>query len=194
MGSTQTKLNPRRAFLLFWFFILLVLYILFWGYPAYETQKHLAEGWVSSTTWDCPVDHPIKANLKSMIYHLPNDPYWSRTDAKNGECFDTTKHAVEQGFRASYGTPATSAAAPLTSIYKGGYAPDGTFCDYGYDPNTKNCCNEDDYSCETRDEAPAGATTICMDGTYDFHQIQSDNCLQNGGVDTDPEFSPFLSN
>jgi hypothetical protein len=35
--------------------------------------------------------------------------------------------------------------------YKGGYAPDGTFCDYGYKKATKECCDEVDYSCEMCD-------------------------------------------
>lgn len=59
----------------------------------------LKEGYVSAYGWDCPADHPVKANEKSMIYHLPNDQYYSRTDALNGKCFDTAEHARAQGFR-----------------------------------------------------------------------------------------------
>ncbi|CAN5695062.1 hypothetical protein BH11PAT2_BH11PAT2_04890 [soil metagenome] len=77
-----------------------IIYGIFFWYPAHERAVHLAEGWIDPKGWDCPSHHPIKANLKSMIYHLPSDPYWNRTDAMNGECFDTPAHAVEQGFRA----------------------------------------------------------------------------------------------
>ena len=92
-----------KSFFARWGWILggiIVIYLIFIWYPAHEVKVHLADGWVAPTGWDCPSDHPIKANLKSMIYHLPGDPYWSRTDAMNGECFDTPAHAVEQGFRA----------------------------------------------------------------------------------------------
>jgi len=170
----------------------LIVSVSIWKYQAYESAKRLAEGWVYSTDWNCPTDHPIKANSKSMIYHVPNDPYWNRTDARNGKCFDTTDHASKQGFRASYGTPIASAVATSIKSYAGGYAPDGTFCNYGYSPTAKNCCDEDDYTCEMRDKAPSGATALCMDETYDFNQNQSLNCLQNGGVETDPQFSPFV--
>jgi hypothetical protein len=79
-----------------------VMYGIFFWYPAHERAVHLAEGWVDPKGWDCPEDHPIKANLKSMIYHYPGDPYWNRTDAMNGDCFDTGEHAEAQGFRAIY--------------------------------------------------------------------------------------------
>jgi len=76
-----------------------IIYVIGWGYPAHERHVHLLEGWVEPTSWNCPTDHPIKANLRSMIYHLPGDPYWNSTDALNGECFDTPQHAEQQGFR-----------------------------------------------------------------------------------------------
>ena len=63
--------------------------------------------------------------------------------------------------------------------YKGGYRPDGTYCDYGYDPNTKSCCGDDDYSCEYRDK---GATAECGDGTYSFNTFHIGSCSFHGGV------------
>lgn len=36
--------------------------------------------------------------------------------------------------------------------YHGGYSPDGVYCEYGYNYQTKVCCDEDDYSCEIRDK------------------------------------------
>ena len=167
-----------------------VIYLIGWGYPAYEVRKHLAEGWVVPTGWNCPSDHPIKANLKSMIYHLPYDPYWNNTNAMSGECFNNTASAVKQGFRPIYGSIPYS-NIPDTSLYKGGYAPDGTFCDYGYDPKSKSCCNDDDYSCEVRDKAPVGATAVCVDGVYVTDEPKVSACLEHGGVNEDPQFSPF---
>jgi len=34
------------------------------------------------------------------------------------------------------------------NTYQGTYAPDGTYCDYGYKQATEQCCDDDDYSCE----------------------------------------------
>lgn len=72
-------------------------------YHEYLVNKHMAEGWVDPLKWNCWEDYPIKANLKSMIYHLPGDPYYNRTNASNGRCFDTAEHAERQGFRAILG-------------------------------------------------------------------------------------------
>lgn len=87
---------------LFLLLIFLVYGVFFW-YPSYLKDKHLKEGWVTPIEWDCPEDHPIKANLNSMIYHEPWDQYWARTNAMNGKCFDTAQHAVQQGFRPIFG-------------------------------------------------------------------------------------------
>lgn len=76
-----------------------LVYVTFSWYSDYIEKKHLAEGWVHPKGWDCPTDHPIKANVESMIYHQPWDQYWHRTNAMNGKCFDTSKHAIQQGFR-----------------------------------------------------------------------------------------------
>jgi len=81
---------------------IICIYFVFFWYPEHLRKVHLAEGWVDPVGWDCPLDHPIKANLKSMIYHLRGDPYWDRTDAMSGECFDTAQHARAQGFRAIF--------------------------------------------------------------------------------------------
>ena len=66
----------------------------------YVPYKDLKEGFVIVNSFDCPEGHLIKAHLGSMIYHIPYDPYYARTSASNGECFDTTEHAEMQGFRA----------------------------------------------------------------------------------------------
>ena len=98
------KNNNRKRLATTGWTILIVgfIYGVFFWYPEHERAVHLSEGWINPTNWDCPPDHPIKANLKSMIFHLPGDPYWNRTNAMNGECFDTADHAEEQGFRPIY--------------------------------------------------------------------------------------------
>jgi hypothetical protein len=78
--------------------------------------------------------------------------------------------------------------------YSGGLAPDGSFCDYGYNYNTQACCDEDDYSCEYRDSrglspAPmdssclkAGATAKCQDKACSFAARRDGACAHHGGV------------
>ena len=76
-----------------------------WYIPYRHAQivvNNLKKGFVIVNTFNCPKSHPIKARLGSMIYHLPYDPYYNRTSALNGYCFDTASHAKLQGFRNSY--------------------------------------------------------------------------------------------
>jgi len=76
-----------------------------WYLPYRHAQvvaQQLKDGYVVVDSFDCPKDHSIKAHLGSMIYHLRGDPYYSRTNAANGYCFDTKAHAETQGFRNSY--------------------------------------------------------------------------------------------
>jgi len=65
-------------------------------------KRNLENGFVIVKAFDCPKDHRIKANLDSMIYHVPSGTYYKKTNAANGYCFDNTKHAKQQGFRAPY--------------------------------------------------------------------------------------------
>lgn len=62
--------------------------------PAYKE-------WVYTTKWDCPTDHPIKANMNSGIYHVPGGTYYDRTNGQNTKCYDTAYNAELGGFRAS---------------------------------------------------------------------------------------------
>jgi hypothetical protein len=83
-----------------------ILFIIFFGaysyFHWYVPYRNLKNGFVEVSGFDCPGDHPIKAHLGSMIYHDPGDPYYNRTSASNGYCFDTNQHAEAQGFRQSY--------------------------------------------------------------------------------------------
>lgn len=82
--------------------VIFVIIGFFSFYNWYLPYKHLQEGYVIVKTFDCPADHPIKANLRSMIFHVPGGTYYSRTNASNGYCFDTRDHAKQKGFRAPY--------------------------------------------------------------------------------------------
>lgn len=68
----------------------------------YTPHQNYKKGFVVVDTFNCPDYHSIKANLNSGIYHVPFSTYYSRTNAANGECFDTAEHAEAQGFRAPY--------------------------------------------------------------------------------------------
>lgn len=91
----------------YWLIGLIILIVLvvasIYSYKRwYIPYKNLQNGFVIVDTFDCPKDHPIKANLRSMIYHLPNGTYYKKTNAANGYCFDVANHAKEQGFRKPY--------------------------------------------------------------------------------------------
>ncbi|CAN5694823.1 hypothetical protein BH11PAT2_BH11PAT2_04880 [soil metagenome] len=73
--------------------------------------------------------------------------------------------------------------------YAGGYAPDGSFCHYGYNYDTHACCSDDDYSCQIRDEAPPGTTVYCNDGTYSQLKTANLTCSDHGGINTESKFN-----
>jgi hypothetical protein len=86
-----------------WWIILIIIVVGIYSYINwYIPYRNLQNGFVIIDSFSCPKDHPIKANLKSMIYHIPYSTYYNRTNASNGECFDTIYNAMDQGFRAPY--------------------------------------------------------------------------------------------
>ncbi len=184
----------KKEFLIAGLFILIMgsIYSYFYWYIPH---KHKEEGFVIVNSFDCPPGYPVKGHLGSMIYHDPDDPYYNRTRASNGYCFDTNADAEKQHFRASAGTPnGVATAQPISNApYQGGYAPDGTFCDFGYNTRTKDCCDDDDYSCEVMDRAPKGATAVCVDETYSVSQNPVYDCSTHGGIQTDSQYSPFVN-
>jgi hypothetical protein len=48
---------------------------------------------------DCPPDNPIKGNLPSRIYHLPDQVTYARTNPEI--CFASEAAAIAAGFRAA---------------------------------------------------------------------------------------------
>ena len=98
MESFKEKFLESLGLIIF----VLIIVGAFSYYHWYIPYRDLKEGFVVVHSFDCPSDHLIKAHLGSMIYHIPGDPYYARTSASNGECFDTTDNAIMQGFRAPY--------------------------------------------------------------------------------------------
>lgn len=101
-GEVMELIKQHWEVLRVWLVILLVVFGIYSYYRWYIPYRDLKNGFVVVSGFDCPSDHPIKAHLGSMIYHVPGDPYYRRTSASNGECFDTTDHAIIQGFRAPF--------------------------------------------------------------------------------------------
>lgn len=99
------KENFKRV--LFPFFALVLFFgiggFVYWDYtrPKVVVPVIPPPTYVTSYTHDCPADYPIKANLHSMIYHMPYDQYYSETNAQNCLCFDNATDAEAHGFRAS---------------------------------------------------------------------------------------------
>ncbi len=48
---------------------------------------------------DCPLSHPIKAKVRSGIYHLPDGASYERTNADR--CYSSSGDAETDGYRAS---------------------------------------------------------------------------------------------
>ena len=48
---------------------------------------------------DCPVEYPVKGNLPSRVYHLPDQPTYERTIPE--VCFGSEETAQLAGFRPS---------------------------------------------------------------------------------------------
>jgi hypothetical protein len=99
-GKMKNTLKQHWKEIMVWLGILVVIFGIYAYYHWYVPYWDLKHGFVVVGGFDCPSDHPIKAHLGSMIYHLPGDPYYNRTSASNGDCFDTAQDAVKQGFRA----------------------------------------------------------------------------------------------
>ena len=63
--------------------------------PRISTRA--ASGSVAPSAWNCPPSAPIKGNAESMIYHLPGDAFYTRTNPE--DCFATEAAARAAGYR-----------------------------------------------------------------------------------------------
>jgi len=64
--------------------------------------EKLSTNAVSSTSGECPFDHPIKGNKNDKgewIYHKLGQQYYKKTNAE--ECFATDLDATNAGYRKS---------------------------------------------------------------------------------------------
>jgi hypothetical protein len=55
--------------------------------------------WVLPVEGDCPIDHPVKANDNSGIFHVPDGRFYARTKAER--CYVDAESAVADGYRAA---------------------------------------------------------------------------------------------
>lgn len=69
------------------------------GVPDISSGEWMPEFAVLATARECPTDFPIKGNLPSRIYHLPNHPTYERTIPEI--CFAGEDAAMTAGFRPS---------------------------------------------------------------------------------------------
>jgi hypothetical protein len=99
-SENENWFKKYRAPIIFWVGLFLIVFGTYSYNHWYVPHRDLKEGFVIVTSFDCPDYHSIKAHLGSMIYHVPGDPYYARTSAANGYCFDSEEHAQAQGFRA----------------------------------------------------------------------------------------------
>ena len=61
------------------------------------TPNVVATPWVEPTDGQCPIDHPIKGNSNSGIYHVPGGRFYDRTVPER--CYATEDDAVADGYR-----------------------------------------------------------------------------------------------
>jgi hypothetical protein len=64
---------------------------------AVETVADVAHWVPSNDDGSCPPNHPIKANDKSNIFHVPGGRFYERTKAER--CYQTAEAALADGYR-----------------------------------------------------------------------------------------------
>jgi hypothetical protein len=64
-----------------------------------ETVEPDGSAWVAPVEGDCPLDHPVKANDNSGIFHVPGGRFYDRTKAER--CYVDAESATADGYRAA---------------------------------------------------------------------------------------------
>lgn len=64
-----------------------------------EEAGATATAWVAPIEGDCPLDHPVKANDNSGIFHVPGGRFYARTKAER--CYVDAESAAADGYRAA---------------------------------------------------------------------------------------------
>jgi len=67
--------------------------------PDWPGTEPRGAAWVDADGPACPATHPVKANLRSGIYHVPGGASYARTLADR--CYRDAAAAVADGLRAS---------------------------------------------------------------------------------------------
>ena len=69
------------------------------GVPEIGAGSWMPEEAILATDRDCPPEFPIKGNLPSRVYHMPDQPSYERTIPEI--CFAAEDAAMRAGFRPS---------------------------------------------------------------------------------------------
>lgn len=67
--------------------------------PRARPVEPVSGSWIEADGAACPATHPVKANLRSGIYHLPGGASYERT--RPDRCYRDSAAAAEDGLRAS---------------------------------------------------------------------------------------------
>jgi hypothetical protein len=65
--------------------------------PTTETERPAPDWLRAEPDGSCPLSHPIKANEKSGIFHVPDGRFYDRTNAER--CYATADAALGDGYR-----------------------------------------------------------------------------------------------
>jgi hypothetical protein len=68
-------------------------------FPAPTAAPNTVRSWVESDDGTCPIDHPVKLNEQSGIFHVPGGRFYDRTAAHR--CYASADAAVADGYRQS---------------------------------------------------------------------------------------------
>ncbi len=61
-----------------------------------EGLSETADGWVGACDGQCPESHPVKAKVRSRLFHLPGMMAYARTNADR--CYQSADRAEADGF------------------------------------------------------------------------------------------------
>lgn len=92
-----TSSNPWYERGWVWIVVIIIPIGLWYGWRWYHTR--ISPYTPQASSYDCPVDKPIKGNAQSGIYHVPGGASYGRTKAE--KCFATESDALSAGYRAS---------------------------------------------------------------------------------------------
>jgi hypothetical protein len=66
-------------------------------FPAPTAPPNTVRIWVEPEDGACPIDHPVKVNEGSGIFHLPGGRFYDRTNAHR--CYASAEAATADGYR-----------------------------------------------------------------------------------------------